>query len=73
MKLEADMQMQDGSGVVDYKLAIIVFRTGGQLDGHLFVAALAPAAAWVVFNENKVLKPMSLSALSDVYQDDCPC
>ena len=63
MKLEAYMQLQDESGVVDYKLAIIVFRTGGQLDGHFFVAAPTPAAAWVVFNEAKVLQPMSLSAL----------
>ena len=57
------MRLQAESGVDDYKLANIVFRTGGQLDGHFFVAAPAPAAAWVIFNKNNVLKPMSLSTL----------
>ena len=61
MELEANMRLQAESGVDDYKLANIVFRTGRQLDGHFFVAAPAPAAAWVVFNKNNVLKPMSLS------------
>ena len=63
MKLEVTIQLQDDGGVVDYKLALIVFRTGGQLDGHFFVAAPTSPSGWVVFDDNRVLQPMSLSAL----------
>ena len=63
MKLETTMQLQDGSGKVDYKLALIIFRTGEQQNGHFFVAAPTAASAWVIFNDNRVTMPMSLSAL----------
>ena len=67
MKLEATMQLQDDSGMVDYNLALIIFRTGGQLDGHYFVAAPTPASAWVVFDDKNVLMPMSLRDLQGNY------
>lgn len=43
MKLETTTQLQDDSGMVDYKLELVIFRTGGQLNGHFFVAAPTPA------------------------------
>ena len=61
------MQLQDDSGMVDYNLALVIFRTGGQLDGHYFVAAPTPASAWVVFDDKNVLMPMSLRDLQGNY------
>ena len=50
MRLDAKMQMQEGSTPVKYRLAAVVFRTGEQHNGHYFNAVPDFAANWVVFN-----------------------
>ena len=50
MRLDAEMQMREGSTPVKYRLAAIVFRIGQQHNGHYFIAVPDSAANRVVLN-----------------------
>ena len=63
LKLEPNMTLHDDSGQVQYRLAMVVFRTGGLKDGHFYVAAPASHTSWRLFNNNNASPPMSLRAL----------
>ena len=49
--------------VVCYRLAVIVFRTGGMTDGHFYIAAPTTAGNWRVLNNSAAQQPVSLKQL----------
>lgn len=63
LKFEAQIVLRDESGDVSYRLALIVFRTGGLNNGHFYVAEPSTAGAWRVLNQHQASPPMSLRAL----------
>ena len=63
MKLEQQMVLQDDSGPVCYRLAIIIFRTGGLSDGHFYIAAPTTPGMWSIFNNQTAQKAMLLKEL----------
>ena len=67
MKLEAAIQLQDDSGIVEYQLMLIIFREGGHNNGHYYVAARTPTNTWKMFNNNQAMMPMQLRDLQKNY------
>ena len=64
LKLEPNMQLEEDSGPVQYQLAMVVFRIGEMESGHFYVAAPAcNASLWVVYNEDRASKPVTLQQL----------
>ena len=63
MRFDPHMVLQDDSGVVQYNLAVIIFRTGGMGNGHFYVAAPTSAGAWMMHNNNNIQGPMPLKQL----------
>ena len=63
LRFEPQMVLQDDSGPVCYRLAVIVFRTGGMTDGHFYIAAPTTAGNWRVMNNSAAQQPVSLKQL----------
>ena len=63
MKIEPHMVLKDDSGLVCYKLAVIIFRRGGLNDGHFYIAAPARSGMWRILNNQTAQEAMSLKQL----------
>ena len=57
------MSLEDDSGTVHYRLVAIVFRIGGQLDGHFYMAAPIGRDRWVVYNSERTSNPLTRQEL----------
>ena len=63
LRFEAQIELQDQSGSVPYRLALIIFRIGGQHNGHFYVAEPTTAGMWRVLNQHRASAAMSLKTL----------
>ena len=72
MKIEPHMVLKDDSGLVCYKLSVIIFRTGGLNIGHFYNAAPAKSGMWRIINNQTAQEAMSLKQLqfSEGYLND---
>ena len=66
MKIEPQMVLRDDSGPVCYRLAVIIFRTGGMSNGHFYIAAPTTTGMWTILNNQTSQKPISLRELKRV-------
>lgn len=55
--------------VVQYRLVVVVFRTGGFTDGHYYVALQSSPDLWTVYNSAQKSGPHSLDEVQALHGD----